>query len=65
VAYIGDMTQTVLFCDRRAMTMRVSAERYLEYDQMAIMATERFDINVFNPGTSTLVGPLIQFSTHS
>ncbi|HUU96372.1 MAG TPA: phage major capsid protein [Phycisphaerae bacterium] len=65
IAYIGDLTQTVLFGDRRAMTMKVSADRYLEYDQMAILATERFDINVFNPGTATAVGPLLQYSTHS
>ena len=65
VALIGDMAQAVAFGDRRAMTMRMSADRYLEYDQIGILATERFDINVHQVGTSALPGPLIQFSTYS
>ena len=65
VALIGNMAQAVAFGDRRSMTMRVSSDRYLEYDQTAIMATERFDINVHGKGTATANGVLIKFTTHS
>lgn len=63
IALIGNMSQAVALGDRRAMTMKVSDQRYLEYDQIGVLATERFDIYCHGTGTATVAGPLIQLST--
>jgi hypothetical protein len=47
------------------MTMKLSEDRYLEYDQTAILATERFDINVHQIGTTTATGAILLLSTAS
>ncbi len=42
--FFGDLKKSTTFGDRRGITLKVSTERYLEYDQIGIMATERFCI---------------------
>lgn len=59
VAFFGDMSLAVAFGNRRGMTIRQSDQRYLEYDQIGIVGTERFDIVAHGLGTSTVAGPLV------
>lgn len=49
-ALFGDFSKGVLFGDRRMTTVAVSEHDRFEYDQVAIRATERFDINFHDPG---------------
>jgi len=42
--FFGDMRLSTTLGDRRGIVMKKSEERYLEYDQIAIQATERFCI---------------------
>jgi hypothetical protein len=37
----------------------VSNDRYIEYDQIAIQATERYDINVHDIGDASAAGPIV------
>ena len=55
----GDMSLACSFGDRRGTTIRVSADRYLEYDQLAIVGTTRFDINVHDIGGASTQGPIV------
>ena len=56
----GDMSLSSTFGDRRGMTLKVSTDRYLEYDQIGIMATERFCIVHHDIGDdATTRGPII------
>jgi hypothetical protein len=33
-------------------------ERYFDTDQIGLMGTERFDINVHDVGTTSVIGPM-------
>ena len=44
-AVLGDMTMTGYMGQRRGVTVRTSDQRYIEYDQIAIQATQRVAIN--------------------
>ncbi len=55
----GDLAMAVLMGDRRGMTVARSTEYKFAEDQIAIKATERFDINFHGFGTTTQAGPLI------
>jgi HK97 family phage major capsid protein len=55
----GDLRQSTTFGERRGITIRVSADRYLEYDQIAIQATERFDIVNHDIGGTSARGPIV------
>jgi len=55
----GDVGMAVAFGDRRGMTLARSTEYKFAEDQIAIKATERFDINVHSLGSSTVPGPLV------
>ena len=55
----GDMRQAVTFGDRSGFRMSVLRERYAEFDQTGIVATERMDINVHELGDNTLGGGLV------
>ncbi len=55
----GDMKLSTTLGDRRGITVKVSTERYLEYDQIGIQATERFCIvNHDIGGAAGVYGPL-------
>ncbi len=56
---LGDLSLSTTFGDRRGITIRVSADRYLEYDQIAIQATERFCIVNHDIGDNTNAGPIV------
>ena len=60
------MTQTSKLGVRRGITVKMSDHRYIEYDQLAIQVTERFDVNnvVGDPESPTTVaGPMIALKT--
>ena len=55
----GDMKLSTTLGDRRGITVKVSTERYLEYDQIGIQATERFCIvNHDIGGAAGVYGPM-------
>lgn len=56
---LGDLRQASTLGDRRGMTIAQDASRYFEFDQIAIRATERFDINVHELGDNTDAGSLV------
>ena len=55
----GNMRMAATLGDRRGITVRTSADRYLEYDQIGVMATQRYDINVHDIGDASNAGPLV------
>jgi HK97 family phage major capsid protein len=57
--FFGDLSLAATMGDRRGVTVRTSQHRYIELDQIATLATERFDINVHDLGDNTTAGPLV------
>jgi HK97 family phage major capsid protein len=58
--WFGDMTLSSTFGDRRGITIQVSSDRYMEYDQIGVKATERFCIvNHDIGGTTGVRGPIV------
>ncbi|WP_457154703.1 phage major capsid protein [Mesorhizobium sp. P5_C1] len=57
--FFGDLSMAATLGDRRGITVKKTEERYLEYDQVGVRATERFDINVHDLGSNTVAGPLV------
>jgi len=54
----GDLSMAAALGDRRQVTLALSAERFMDTDQIALVGTERFDINVHDLGDNTNVGPM-------
>ena len=54
----GNLGMAATLGDRRQFTMALSTDRYFVEDQVAIRATERFDINVHDLGDNTTAGPM-------
>ena len=57
--FFGNMAMSSTLGDRRGITVKVSDQRYIEYDQIAIQATERFCINHHDLGDTSTAGPLV------
>jgi HK97 family phage major capsid protein len=55
----GDLTKAAAMGERRGVTIRRLDERYADTDQIGILGTERFDINVHDMGDTTNAGPLV------
>lgn len=55
----GDFRMGSIMGTRRDISLRVDESRFMEYDQTAIRATERFDINVHGVGDASTVGPIL------
>lgn len=55
----GDLAMSTLMGERRGIRVKTSEERYFEYDQVGMMATQRFDMNVHDLGDATTAGPLL------
>lgn len=55
----GDLTLAAAMGMRRELQLRVDQSRYLEADQTAFMATERFDIVNHGCGDNTNAGPIV------
>ena len=54
----GNLKMAATLGDRRQFEIALSTDRYFELDQIAIRATERFDINVHDLGDNTNPGPM-------
>jgi HK97 family phage major capsid protein len=65
LTYLGDLRKGVIIGLRRQLRMRLSSERYMEYDQVGFLATVRFDVNVHDVGTATAAGGIIGLGTPS
>lgn len=55
----GDIGLAASFGNRRGMAVARSTEYKFAEDQIAIKATERFDINVHDIGSTTTAGPVV------
>lgn len=60
---LGDLRMGVRFGDRRQMTLSATDQRYWDEDQIAIKATERFDIKVHSIGTASAAGAVMVMAT--
>lgn len=59
----GDFQLAGIFGDRRALRMKQSDDRYMEFDQRAIMTTSRSGINWHSLGDTSDAGPVIGLVT--
>ncbi len=59
ILLFGDLTLGSMMGDRRGVRIRPSDQRYLEFDQLAFMATERFDIINHDLDSTTTAGPIV------
>jgi len=59
MCYFGDFRQAVSIGDRRGVTIKVDGSRYLEYDQLAVLGTTRWDLVVHDIGDATNAGPVV------
>jgi HK97 family phage major capsid protein len=57
--YFGDLSMGSYLGTRRGISIALDSSRYFELDQVAIKATQRFDINVHDRGTASASGGLI------
>lgn len=57
--FFGDLTLAAAMGERRGVTIRRLDERFADNDQIGIMGTERFDINVHDMGNNTTAGPIV------
>ncbi len=55
----GDMRKSTLFGDRRGITIKVDGSARLLQDQIAVLGTERFDINTYELGDNTTTGAMV------
>jgi len=55
----GDMRQASLLGSRREIRIKVDSSRYLEFDQIAILATERFHLVNHQMGDNSAAGAVI------
>jgi HK97 family phage major capsid protein len=55
----GDLSKAATMGDRRLITVKVDESRYLDYDQLAIQGTERFDIVCHDVGDANNVGAIV------
>lgn len=69
--YLGDLSLAAMFGDRRGMTVGMSdqasvgGESVFERDQVALKATERFDIVIHDVGDTSVVGAMVALSTNA
>lgn len=59
VAYFGDLSLACAMGDARSIEIASSSERYFENDQLAVRATERYDIQVHDRGTASEGGAIV------
>lgn len=58
--YFGDLAMAAIFGRRRGMTMKVDGSIYVLQDALALIATQRFDINVHDRGDASNAGAMIK-----
>jgi HK97 family phage major capsid protein len=59
VALFGDLSAAVTVGRRRDLTVKMSDQRYLELDQVAVLGSQRFDINCHGLGDAVNAGPIV------
>jgi len=59
----GDIYQAATLGSRRSMTVRRSPEVYFTSEEIAVMATERYALNIHDLGDADTAGPVIGFVT--
>lgn len=64
-AVFGDLRQAVAFGDRRAISVRVDDTSRLEYDQIVVQATQRFDCVAHDIGTASVAGGVVGLALKS
>ena len=57
--FFGDIGLAAAMGERRGITIKRLDERFADADQIGIMGTERFDINIHDMGDGTNAGPLV------
>jgi HK97 family phage major capsid protein len=57
--HFGDLSKAAMMGERRGVTIKRSDHRYFENDQIGLLGTERFDINVHDMGDTAVAGPLV------
>ncbi len=57
--FFGNLAMAAMMGERRGVTIKRSDHRYFENDQIGLLGTERFDINVHDFGDNTNAGPLV------
>ena len=58
--YFGDLSMACTLGNRRSLTIKSDASRYLEYDQIGVFSNLRYDINVHEIGEANVAGPIVQ-----
>jgi HK97 family phage major capsid protein len=61
----GDLAMAATLGNRRGIRVLISPHRYMEYDQIGILGTERMDINVHERGDASNAGAIIVLDTPS
>lgn len=54
----GDLNLAATIGDRRDVRLRFSTDRYMDSDQVGVLGTQRFDINVHDIGDNATAGPM-------
>ena len=63
LAYLGNLAQASTFGSRRGLTIKSSDQRFIEFDQIVIVGTERFDVKVHDVGDTSVPGSMIMLAT--
>ena len=63
--YFVDLSRAASLGDRRMVRVFPSQHRYMELDQVGILATERIDIVCHDLGNSTTPGPIVALTGSS
>jgi HK97 family phage major capsid protein len=56
--FFGNLPMAAMMGERRGITIKRSDHRYFENDQIGLLGTERFDVNVHDFGDNVTAGPL-------
>ncbi len=65
LCYFGNLRQAVQFGDRRGVTVDTSREVAFTTQQITVLGTERFDINVHDNGTASEAGAVVMLKANS
>jgi HK97 family phage major capsid protein len=62
-AYFGDLSLACTLGERRMLSLKTDASRYVEYDQVGVFSTMRYDINIHETGTASAAGPIVRLTS--
>ncbi|MGK3946559.1 hypothetical protein ABK046_50400, partial [Streptomyces caeruleatus] len=61
--FFGDLAMASALGSRKEISVAMSDQYRFNQDQLAIRATQRYDINVHSLGSTSAAGPLIVLKT--